>query len=122
MGIYRLMAGRHRRFENGKLCSYVKGDLIDLDETEVRRLRHRIVPVGKTAAGSLSAQKPDHVFTPGATGSMTVPQLTTVIANTQEPAQLDDIEEQEWKGKHRVSVFRAIARQRKALESVDDEE
>lgn len=122
MGIYRLTAGRHRRFEEGKLCEYKEGDLIDLDEKESRRLQHRIVPVGRTAAKQLSSQKPDQVFTPGATGALTVPKLKTVIANAKEPAQLDDIEEQERKGKKRVSVFRAIAKQRKRLEQDDDEE
>ncbi len=120
MGIYRLLRGRHRRFEEGTLCEYTAGDLIELDESEVVRIRHRIKAVGRTAAKVESKPEPRAVFTPGDTQALTVPKLKTVIANVQEPAQLDDIEEQERSNeKPRVTVFRAIEERRAKL---DDEE
>lgn len=121
MGIYRLLSGRHRRFEDGTLCEYVAGDLIDLDVKESARLRHRIRPVGRAAAKRAPKQREQPtVFTPGDTHAMTVSQLKTVIANAKKPAQLDDIEEQEGKNnKPRVTVFRAIERRRKQM--IDDE-
>ncbi len=120
MGIYRLLRGRHRRFEEGTLCEYTAGDLVELDEGEVRRLRQRIKAIGRTVAKAEPVPEPRAVFTPGDTRSLTVPKLKTVIANVQEPAQLDDIEEQENSNeKPRVTVFRAIEEQRAKL---DDEE
>jgi len=116
VGIYRLTSGRHRRFEDGQLSEYVAGDLVDLDEKESRRLAHRIKPVGSTKAkAKATASKPASVFTPRDTSELTVPMLTAVVTNAKEPAQLDDIEEQERKGKKRVTVFRAIERRRKHL-------
>lgn len=124
MGIYRLLRGRHRRFEGGTLCEYTAGDLLELDENEIGRLRHRITAVGRTAvkkarrvAPPVPTSEPRPVFTPGDTKSLTVPKLRTVIANVQEPAQLDDIEEQERANeKPRVTVFRAIEERRAALD------
>ncbi len=134
MGIYRLSSGRHRRFEEGTLCEYTAGDLIELDESEVVRIRHRIKAVGRTAKpttlhvgdiqehpdGTLT--RPLLVFTPGDTKAMNVAKLKTVIANAREPAQLTDIEEQEARSdKPRVTVFRALARRRKQMSDDDDE-
>lgn len=125
MGIYRLLRGRHRRFEDGKLCEYTVGDLIDLDEKESRRLGMRIKPVGRTAAIVQELQNaPEQrtVFTPGDTTSLTVSKLKAVIANTQEPSQLDDIEERERANeKPRVTVFRAIEQHRDYLKQLDEE-
>lgn len=120
MGIYRLLRGRHRRFEGGTLCEYTAGDLVDLDEGEVRRLRYRIKAVGRTAARAKKPPEPRAVFTPGNTKVLTVSKLKTVIANVQELAQLDDIEEQERSNeKPRVTVFRVIEKRREQM--VDDE-
>ncbi len=120
MGIYRLLRGRHRRFEDGTLREYTVGDLVELDDDEVRRLRHRIKAIGRTVAKVESKPEPRAVFTPGDTKALTVSKLKTVIANVQEPAQLDDIEEQERSNeKPRVTVFRAIEKRRAKL---DDEE
>ncbi len=117
MGIYRLLRGRHRRFEDGRLCEYTVGDLVELDESEVRRLRQRIKAVGRTAAKVAPKPEPRAVFTPGDTKELTVPKLKTVIANIQEPAQLDDIEEQERSNeKPRVTVFRALDERRAKLD------
>ncbi len=116
MGIYRLLRGRHRRFEDGTLCEYAAGDLIELDESEVVRIRHRIKAVGRTATKAAPKPEPRAVFTPGDTKALTVSKLKTVIANVQEPAQLDDIEEQERSNeKPRVTVFRAIEKRRGKL-------
>jgi hypothetical protein len=117
VGIYRLLSGRHRRFEDGRLCEYIAGDLVELSEREVRRLRQRIKAIGSTAAKAAPAPEPRAVFTPGDTKSLTVRKLKTVIANVQEPAQLDDIEEREAANeKPRVTVFRAIEERRAKLD------
>lgn len=120
MGIYRLLRGRHRRFEEGTLTEYTAGDLIELDAKESVRLRMRIRPVGRTAAIAREQEEAPAqptVFTPADTLALTVPKLKTVIANTQEPAQLDDIEEQERANeKPRVTVFRAIEQRRDELQ------
>jgi hypothetical protein len=50
VGIYRLLSGRHRRFEDGVLTAYTAGDLIDLNEDESKRLQYRIKPVGRAPA------------------------------------------------------------------------
>lgn len=124
MGIYRLTRGRHRRFEEGTLCEYVVGDLLELDEREVVRMRQRIVAVGRTAAKKSTPAapppvptEPKPIFTPADTTGLNVAQLKVVIANAREPAQLTDIEEQERSNeKPRVTVFRAIEKRQRELD------
>lgn len=47
MGIFRLTAGKFRRFEGGTLTAYEAPCLVDLNEEEQVRLGHRIKPVGR---------------------------------------------------------------------------
>ncbi len=70
MGIFRINSGKFRRFEGGTLTQYVAGDLVDLDDSEVVRLGHRITPVGqahaqrkKQAEGDAEPEAPDAPLT-----------------------------------------------------------
>lgn len=113
---YRLTRGYYRRFESGRLVSYVAGDVLALDEREARRLQFRVEPVE-----SASEVGGDVEFTAPEVDALGVAELKTVIAAIDEPSVLHDVAARERSGKNRVTVFRAVEERVAELEQLEDE-
>lgn len=99
--LFRLLTGKYRRFENGRLVHYSPNDTLKLDKEEQRKMRYRIEPVkAKMATGSVD-------FKPEDVSAMDVSELKTVVASltAEEAAEAMD---HEHAGKDRVTVLRML--------------